>query len=184
VTFVQIDSKTAEASLADIETVVARLKQSSTYRRTGTIIVIWGVLTAAAYLICQWMPRQASVVWPIDYVLGLIATVVIGWRQQRASANFDWRIVIALLLFVGFGFICCGLGHFGPRELNVFWPILFMFGYAVAGLWLGRAFVMLGIGVALLAFAGYLFVETWFQTYLAVVNGGGLILAGLWMRRA
>jgi hypothetical protein len=181
---VQIDSKAAEASLADIETVVARLKQSSYYRRAGSIIVIWGILVAISYLACQWMPRQSNLVWVIANVVGLLVTVFIGLRQRSAIANFDWRIVIALALFFGFGFICCALGHFGPRELNVFWPILFMFGYAVAGLWFGRAFVMLGISVALLAFAGYLFVETWFQTYLAVVNGGGLILAGLWMRRA
>jgi hypothetical protein len=92
--------------------------------------------------------------------------------------------VIAVLLFFGFGCVFCQLGHFGWRELDTFWPIFFMLGYTLAGLWLGRAFVFLGIGVALLAYAGYVFVETWFNLYLAVVNGGGLILAGLWMRRA
>jgi len=153
---VQLDPKTAEASLADIETVVARLKQSTYYRGASTAIIIWGALVAVSYLICQWMPRQAGLVWPIANALGLFATVLIGWRQQCASANFDWRIVIAVVLIFGFGFICSGLGHFGPRELSVFWPILFMFGYAIAGLWLGRAFVLLGVSVALLAFAGYL----------------------------
>jgi hypothetical protein len=108
----------------------------------------------------------------------------LGVRSHRSGSDFDWRIVIAIFLFFGFGLVCCRMGHFGPRESNAFWPMLFMFGYALAGLWLGRAFTGLGIGVALLTFAGYLLVETGFDLYLAVVDGGGMILAGLWMRRA
>ena len=76
------------------------------------------------------------------------------------------------------------MGHFGPREIGAFWPILFMFGYALAGLWLGRVFIVLGVSIATLTFAGYLWVERWLELYLAVVDGGGLVLAGLWMRRA
>jgi len=180
----QIDPKSAEASLAEIDAVIARLKQSTYYRGASTIIVAWGVLVAVGYLLNQWIPRQAGFVWLAVNALGLLATIVIGSRQQRANRKFDWRIVIAILLAFGFGLICSSLGHFGARELNIFWPALFMFGYALAGLWLGLAFTALGVGVALLAFVGYLFVDTWFDIYLAVVNGGGLILAGLWMRRA
>jgi hypothetical protein len=181
---VQIDPKAAEASLADIDMVVGRLKQSAFYRGASEIIIVWGVLVSIAYLLCQWIPRQGGIIWVIEDVVGFVAIIFIGWRQQRKVGDFNWRIVIALALFFGFGLICCQLGHLGPRELSVFWPILFMFGYALAGLWLGRAFVLLGISVALLAYAGYVFVDTWLNLYLAVVNGGGLILAGLWMRRA
>jgi hypothetical protein len=180
----QIDPKSAEASLADIDLVVARLKQSTYYRGASTTITLWGAFVAIGYLLDQSFPRQAGLIWVCVNVLAFAMLLVIGWRQRRAGAHFDWRIAIAILLAFGFGLFCCGLGHFGARELNVFWPILFMFGYALAGLWLGRAFTYIGVGVAVLAYAGYLFVDNWFQLYLAVVNGGGLMLAGLWLRRA
>lgn len=180
----QIDSKSAEASLADIDLMVARLKQSTFYRGASMIITAWGAFVAIGYLLNQWLPRQAGLIWVSVNVLAFATLLIIGWRQRRAGASFDWRFAIALLLAFGFGLFCCSLGRFGARELNVFWPILFMFGYALAGLWLGRAFTWIGVSVAVLAYAGYLFIDSWFELYLAVVDGGGLMLAGLWLRRA
>jgi multidrug transporter EmrE-like cation transporter len=181
---VQIDPKAAEASLSDIDTIVACIKRSSFYRSSGRILIIWGVFVAFGNLAAQLLPNQVPLVWVVASGLGLLATITCGFMLRRASMDFDWRIVIALLLFFGFGLICCRLGNFGPRELDAFWPVLFMFGYALAGLWLGLAYIGLGIGVAILTFAGYLWIETWFELYLAIVNGGGLCIAGLWMRRA
>ncbi len=59
-----------------------------------------------------------------------------------------------------------------------------MFVYALAGLWLGRAFTLIGVGLTALVLAGYFWAGEAFDLYLAAVNGGGLILCGLWMRRA
>ena len=180
----RIDARTAEASLADIAVIVARLKQSSLYRSASTIIIVWGALVACGYLGCAFAPRQALPIWIVVNTLGLVATLAIGLRLRRNGADFEWRIVAAVVLFFAFGLICCRMGHFGPRELDAFWPILFMFGYALAGLWFGRAFIVLGAGVAALAFAGYLWVDRGFELYLAAVDGGGLMIAGSWMRRA
>jgi hypothetical protein len=179
-----IDAKSARASLADIDSIVARLKQSSFYRSASTLIILWGGLVAFGYFACYLLPRQAPSIWIAVNIVGVLATLAIGLQYRRAGMAFDWRIVIAIFLFFGFGLICSRLGHFGGREYNAFWPILFMFGYALAGLWLGRVFVLLGVSIAALTFAGYLWVERWFELYLAVVDGGGLVLAGLWMRRA
>jgi hypothetical protein len=180
----RIDAKSAEASLADIDVIVARLKQSSFYRGASTLLMIWGALIAIGYVANWFFPRNAGVIWIVINGMGLIATVAAGWRYRRTGTEFDWRIVIAIVLFFALGLACCWMGHFGPRELNAFWPILFMFGYALAGLWLGRVFTLLGVVIAALTFVGYLSIERWFELYLAVVDGGGLILAGLWMRRA
>ncbi len=180
----RIDAKSAEASLADIGVIVARLKQSSLYRSASTLIIIWGVLVACGYVANSLAPHAAVFIWIGVNGLGLLATLATGLQHRRSGAAFEWRILVALILFFAFGLICCRMGHFGPRELNAFWPILFTFGYALAGLWFGRAFTLLGVGIAALAFAGYLWVDRWFELYLAVVDGGGLILAGVWMRRA
>jgi hypothetical protein len=88
-------------------------------------------------------------------------------------------------MFFGFGLLWSRLlGKFGIRESEAFWPTLFMFGYAIAGLWLGPALVAIGLAITALTVAGYLWIDAWFDLYLALVAGGGLILCGLWMRRA
>jgi len=180
----KIDAKAAEASLADIDTIVARLKQSSTYRGASTLIILWGALVALGYVASSFAPHDARLIWIAVDGLGVLATLATGLQYRRAGREFDWRILVAILLFFALGAICSRMGHFGARENDAFWPILFMFGYALAGLWLGRAFIWLGVSVAALIFAGYLWVDRWFDLYLAVVDGGGLIVAGLWMRRA
>lgn len=75
-------------------------------------------------------------------------------------------------------------GGFGPRELSAFWPIYFMLPFAVVGLWAARGFVVMGAAVSALALFGYFFIGGWFDLWMAFVNGGGLVFAGLWMRRA
>jgi hypothetical protein len=71
-----------------------------------------------------------------------------------------------------------------PRELGAFWPIYFMLFYCLAGLWFGRAFISIGLGITALILIGYFFVGgAAFLLWMAAVNGGGLILGGLWMRR-
>ena len=74
-------------------------------------------------------------------------------------------------------------GEDGPREQDAFWPTLFLFGYALTGLFFGRAFTLIGIGLAALIVAGYEWLGVGYVLYLALVNGGGLMLCGYWMRR-
>jgi hypothetical protein len=179
-----IDVKSAEASIADINLIVARLKQSSFYRGASTLMIVWGGLVASGYIACYFLAHGAPLIWIAVNTAGVLATLATGLQYQRTGMEFDWRIVIAIFLFFALGLIASRMGHFGGREYNAFWPILFMFGYALAGLWLGRVFILLGVGIAALTFAGYLWVERAFELYLAVVDGGGLMLAGLWMRRA
>jgi len=76
------------------------------------------------------------------------------------------------------------IGRFGPRERMAFWPTLFLFGFSVAGLWFGAAFTLMGLGLAALVVAGYLWSGDAFPLWQAVVTGLGFILCGLWMRRA
>ena len=55
---------------------------------------------------------------------------------------------------------------------------------AIAGLWFGYAFVAIGLGITALTLIGYFHVGDAFELWMAFVNGGGLILGGLWMRRS
>jgi hypothetical protein len=67
--------------------------------------------------------------------------------------------------------------------MSAFWPTYYMMGYAIGGLWLGSAFTVLGLAIIALTLIGYFFVGPWFDIWMAFVNGGGLLLAGAWMRR-
>jgi threonine/homoserine efflux transporter RhtA len=101
------------------------------------------------------------------------------------SCRLRRRCKRVYLLLLAFGFFCADLlGHFTARQQGTFWPIYFMLFYTIAGLWFGYAFVAIGLGITVLTLIGYYFAGEQFLLWMAVVNGVGLTLGGLWMRRS
>lgn len=181
-----IDSREALAALGEIDAITRRVRQSKFYRLSSMLMVWWGVLTALGNIVTFATPVWARLAWATVYVLGIAGTIVAAaWENSRsATRTFEWRMLVAYLLFFAFGFLwTVGLVHLPPRLLGVFWPTYFMLAYAVAGLWFGIAFIAIGLAIAALTLVGYFWAGPWFDLWMAVVNGGGLVLGGLWMRR-
>jgi hypothetical protein len=183
---VSITPSEAAAALQDVEYIVNRIKQSATYRHASVLLIVWGSLVMLGYAGSYAWPRSASMIWLTLDAAGIAAMVALALHtrnQQRReiALGFVW----ALLLFFGFGLLWSAvLGKFGPRELSAFWATFFMFGYSIGGIWFGRGFAVLGLAITGLTVAGYLWVGSAFDLYMALINGGGLIVCGLWMRRA
>jgi hypothetical protein len=181
-----IDSKEAIAALDDVEAITRRVRQSQIYRLSSLLMILWGVLTAVGNVLTYLWPIYARITWLGVYVLGVAASVVLGGMERKRSGTntFDLRVLAAYLLFFAFGFLwTVGLVHLPPHLLGVFWPTYFMLAYAIVGLWFGAAYVAIGLGIAALTLIGYFFAGHWFDLWMAVVNGGGLVFGGLWMRR-
>jgi hypothetical protein len=181
-----IDPKEAASALSDIESIVRRVRQSTVYNLASLMLIMWGVLVMVGNITSFLWPRTAGYVWfAVDAtgIAGSFAISAFGYPRTRIR-TFDFRMLVAFLLFLAFGIFCSGFGHFTPRQSGTFWPIYFMLVYIIAGLWAGYAFVAIGVAITALTLIGYFFVGAWFEPWMAVVNGGGLILGGLWMRRS
>ena len=182
-----IDPKEAAQALSDIEQIVQRVRQSRTYDIASQMMILWGVLVFAGNIATFVSPRHGGYIWIGVNALGATGSIAISvFRFPGAGGpGFDLRMTFAFLLFFAFGLLASAVfGHFGPREMGAFWPIYFMLFYCLAGLWFGRAFVAIGLGITVLTLIGYFFVTGGgFLLWMAAVNGGGLILGGLWMRR-
>jgi hypothetical protein len=184
---VSIESEEAAAALDDIAQIAHRVRQSTTYQLAGLLAAMWGVLVFAGNLATWLSPRTAGYVWLAVYVAGIVGSFAVSAydRARTGVRSFDVRTMVALLLFFAFGFLCVAvLGHFTPRQQGTFWPIYFMLFYSIAGLWFGYAFIAIGLGITALTLIGYFFIGEAFPLWMAFVNGGGLILGGLWMRRS
>ena len=181
-----IDRTEASAALADINDIVARVRQSRIYDRASLIAIACGVLVLVGNVANYSVPRYGGGIWITVNALNIVVVAVISFIDYPKSGirSFDFRVLAAFLLFFSFGILATGvLGHFGPRELGTFWPIYFMLFYCLAGLWFGWAFLAIGLSIIALTLIGYFFVGGInFLLWMAVVNGGGLILSGLWMR--
>jgi hypothetical protein len=181
-----IDPKEAAQALNDIEQTVQRLRQSHTYDLASQIMIAIGVLVLAANILNYLVPSYSSLIWISVNVLNVAIVAALSTMGARQTGvRFDFRVLAAFLMFYAFGVLCSGVfGHYGPRELGAFWPIYFMLFYCMAGLWFGRAFIAMGLSITVLTLIVYFSVQSAaFLLWMAAVNGGGLILSGLWMRR-
>jgi hypothetical protein len=180
-----ISSEEASAALAEVDGIVARVKQSRVYRRAGDIFILWGALQFARRGLFWAFPKLAASGWIVVDLVGVGLTLLLlrdAFRQKRRA---PLRLIATFALFYGFGWIWADvIGDLGPRQAAAFWPTLFQFGYAVAGLWFGAAFLAIGLGATTLTVAAYLWAGDAYWLALTIVNGGALIVAGLWMRRA
>uniref|UniRef100_Q07HP9 Uncharacterized protein n=1 Tax=Rhodopseudomonas palustris (strain BisA53) TaxID=316055 RepID=Q07HP9_RHOP5 len=182
-----IDPKEAASALSEIDSIARRVRQSRFYRISSLMLVLWGILTAVGYLTTYLAPAQGYSIWLVIYLLGLAGSFAVSAydRKRVGVRSFDLRMLAAYLVFFGFGLLwSVGLGPFTPRQLGVFWPTYVMMVYVIVGLWVGPAFVAIGLSITALALAGYALAGDWFNLWMAAVNGGGLILGGLWMRRS
>ena len=180
-----ISSQQASAMLADVDGVVRRVKQSRIYRRSGDIFIVWGALQFARHALFVVFPRLAVVGWFSVDLVGVALTVLMLRHDLGGAGAFR----CACLRPSRCSMASAGSGPtssatLGPRQLAAFWPTLFEFGYAVAGLWFGAAFLVIGLGAAALTVAAFLWAGDGFWLALSIINGGALICRGLWMRRA
>jgi hypothetical protein len=183
-----IDPREAASALSDIEQIAQRVRQSAIYDIASLIMIWWGALVFAGNIATYLWPRHAAYIWPTVNIVGVAGTFVISalvYARTGVRAAYG-RVLVAYVLFFAFGILCSQVfGHYGPREMGAFWPIYFMLFYALAGLWFGYAFVAIGLGISALTLIGYFLVDgAVFLLWMAVVNGGGLMLGGLWMRRS
>jgi hypothetical protein len=181
-----IDPQQAAAALSDIDSIVRRVRQSTIYQLSSLMIIMWGGLVLVANIASFLWPRSAGYIWIAVYVIGIAGSFVVSafGHTRTGVRSFDTRMLMAFLLFLAFGFFCTnGLAHFTARQMGTFWSIYFMLVYTLVGLWVGWALVAIGLGITALTLVGYFFVGNWFEPWMAVVNGGGLILGGVWMRR-
>lgn len=182
-----IDSQQASEALNDINDVVRRLRQSRIYNVASLMLIMWGVLVFAGYLLSYLAPPHAGYGWLAVYVLGTAGSIIISPfnRARTGIRTLDLRMLAAFLLFIAFGiFVSVWLGHFTPRQMGTFWPIYFMLAYTIVGLWAGWMFAAIGLSITALTLIGYFFLGAAFDLWMAFVDGGGLILGGLWMRRS
>jgi hypothetical protein len=180
------EQQNAAASLSEIARVERRTREAVIYAGASAILIMWGVLTAAGYVFDHFEPHHAGRAWLVIDATGIVGAALMVLRRELTPDQriWAWRLVSAQLVLIIYGAIwLVVLGPFDGRKLDAFWPILFMLGYVIAGLWIGRFFVVCGATVTALTVAGYLWSGPWFDLWMAAIEGTALISGGLWLRR-
>jgi hypothetical protein len=113
-----------------------------------------------------------------------MAIIALRMRSRGCEVR-DWRLIWAMLALAIYGAAWSYLlGPVVPRPMMyAFQPSLFMLGMILAGLWLGRFFVILGVAGIALTLIGFSQAEPWLGLWMAAVQSGTLVLGGVWLYR-
>ena len=184
-----ISSDEAGAMLREVVGILAKVKRSRLYRTSGEAFMVWGAVVVAGDVLSTVAPRGAGWGWAALNLLGVVATIVLLQRRMRggaaAAAGIPLRFLAVFAVFFAFWL---GLA---PRHRGV---------RPAAG---GRVLadplhVRLHARLALVRRGvlgdrprsdradpgGFFFSGEWFPLWPALVEGGGLMLCGYWMRRS
>ncbi len=180
-----IEPNDAATFLTDVAAVETRTRQAVRQGVTGHFLILWGVLTAIGNLVTQFLPAYSIYGWVAVMAAGIAGSfAILVVRSRRRRRPSDMRILYALLTFLVFGNLWIALiGGMDHRQLEIFMPMLIMMGFIVAGYWMGRFFVYCGVLVTLAIVAGFFWAGEWLPLWMAILHGGSMITAGLYLRR-
>jgi hypothetical protein len=177
----------AASALTDIESTTGRSRVLKGYRIAGPILMVWGVVWILGYSAMGLLPpEQWSLPWLVLDVAGIVATVLMSRRGQGAAkVGTGWRIGASALAIMAF--MTATYLVFKPTSVDpaIVYPGL-MTGLVYAGVGIAFAprFLWIGAAVFVASLVGFFFVHPWLAFWMAAVGGGGLIVGGLWLRRA
>ena len=182
-----LSSEEARAMLADVESVIARVKQSHIYRTSGAMLMLWGAIVALGNVLAAVAPRWAGWGWiGVDWARRRRDSL--GAAQDPSARRTPAASVAGRLcaVFSVWRDLERGDRHISARanSMRSGRPLFHVRLRASPGCGSASSSRPSGSALAGLVLAGFFWAGERFRLYLALVNGGGLILCGLWMRRA
>lgn len=181
-------SKTEAASaLTDIESTAGRSRLLKGYHVAGPILMAWGVIWVLGYSGMGLLkPERWGLIWLVLDGVGVAATILLS-RAGRGGAktNHGWKIIAGVLAVLAFYVATFAL--FQPTSIDaaIAYPgVVTGLVYAGVGIAFAPRYLWIGAAVFAASLVGYFYFQPWLAFWMAAVGGGGLIVAGLWLRRA
>ncbi len=175
----------ARAALDGIERAAARSVALHRYRQASPFLFVWALVWLLGYGVGGLLPTWSGVAWLLLDAGGAMVCVLLARARFRAvDRRAGWRVAGMGLILAAFmvGSLVV-LQPVSGRQVSAFVPLVVAAAYAMAGLWLGVRFILAGCALACLTLLGHVYLGQHFYVWMAVVGGGALALAGLWLRR-
>lgn len=176
----------AAAALSDIERTTERGQVLRGYRVAGPILMLLGLIWAAGYVAMGFLPVERwGLTWIVLDVIGITGSLVLSRSAGRGGATaMNWRMMVGSLAILVFFFSTFALFQASRVEPYLAFPGLVTgLIYVGMGLWKMPRYLWIGVTLMIATMVGYVFFQPWLTFWMAGFGGGGLFLAGLWLRK-
>ncbi len=185
-----ITPEEARQALELVEETTRQLRRSLAHGGMPYFLLIWGIVWTLGFGATHFLGAESpytGLVWAVLDVLGVAASFAVGTslgRKIRSSQGRRLGLYWLAWLFYGSLLIYFARPQSGD-QLSLLIALLAMMGYVTSGLLYSSRFLTgLGLIVTGLIVAGYLALPALFNLWMALLGGGSLIVAGLYILRA
>jgi len=187
---VTLSSEQAAAALDAIDRTERRTQRATGYAIASPYLILWGLIWIAGYGACAVLPPERwGLPWLPLIAVGTLATTALGMRARPGrrgggAGGFGQSIVMALAVCVFIGAVYYLFRPASPLPYLIFPSFVAGLAYVLAGALAGmQRFVAIGFGIFAVTLGGYVAAPEWSAVW-AAAGGAGLVLGGLWLRRA
>eukprot|EP01037_Dinobryon_pediforme_P010883 gene10883-10965_t len=184
-TLTEAEAAQALATITETET---RTRLLTRYQNGSPYLLLWGAIWLVGFGTSDLAPHMARPVWIALNLIGSAATIWLTMRARRGGPRPARRARQSLALWAlatifAFGTFALLRPRDGGASL-AFSGLMVGTIYAGVGVFVGMRWLVTGLALLALTFAGYYVLHAHYALYMAFVCGGGLMLAGLWLRQA
>lgn len=174
-----------------LKTAAAAARRSATaidYQRIGRRLIVWGIVWAVVNIAgALRIPVNGTYAWPAIMLAGLVVSAALDIHAARGPRG--WRHAgESLLLFFAFAAFVFSTQFVIPQptliQVETLLTLVLGLIYIVVGLAVGWRLSAVGAVLMLMVIAGSIWAPGQFFFWMALAGGGGLILGGLWLRKA
>jgi hypothetical protein len=177
----------AKESLELIKDASRASRQAIARAGTGYLFIVWGVVWLVGYLGSQLLPGPASgYLWLVLDTIGIVGSVIAILRHgRRVRSEQTWRLgAFWILLLLHGSLMMWVVWPLSSERYILFVTLLVSMGYSLIGLWISMPLAVIGMAISILAIIGWLLIPALLGYWLAIVGGGGLIAAGIYVLKA
>ena len=181
----------AREALELIEKTTRQMRRAVAHGGIPYFLFIWGIVWVLGFGSTHFLGAdspQVGTLWMVLDTLGLVASILVGWRLSHRVRSIHYGPVVGvfwLTWMVYGGLIVYFARPQSGDQLSLLISLLAMFGYVTTGIiYRSRFLGVLGALVTLFIVGGYLIIPAYFNLWMAILGGGSLVAAGLYMRYA
>ncbi len=183
-----ISPEEAREALNLIEHTTQHMRRSLAHGGAPYFLLIWGVVWVLGFGATHFLGANSptvGLIWMVLDTVGILASFAIGWwiSKRMRSPRYGPAVGLYWAAWVVYGALIVYFAHpQSGNQFSVLVALLVMFGYVTTGI-LYRSTFLAGLGGIMTGFilVGYLLCPAYFNLWMAVLGGGSLIAAGLYI---
>lgn len=182
-----MDRSDAARALREADATAVRSATAARYEQASYNLLTWGGVWIAVNIAGLMKAPFGTILFPAFMLLGAAISIGFSLRRanpmaRRAQLTRTAFTTAAILLFVIGVVVISPTGSLVQVEAMA--CLATGAAYIVAGAAIGRRLAAIGVAQMAGAIVGWLYAREQFFLWMAVFGGGGLILGGLWLRKA